>query len=68
MPGPTSRGNYVGRSKAATVAAVAQRRAERIALDSPRCAVCGRSMVAGQERPRPLGNDGAHYLCRPPAA
>lgn len=61
MPGPTSRDDYVGRSKFAGLAAAAQKRAEALVVVSPKCRVCGRPMVVGQEK----SNGGAHFACDP---
>lgn len=64
MPGPTTKGTYVGRSKGATLAAVHERRAETLTSDHPPCDVCGKPMTCGQKR----SNNGAHFACRPSRA
>lgn len=61
MPGPTTRGDYIGRAKGATLIALSEQRAARIA-EFPPCQVCHKPMVCGQE----TSNRGAHFTCRPP--
>lgn len=61
MPGPTTKGTYIGRSAGETIGVVHQRRAETLAADHPACRVCGQPMVCGQAR----SNEGAHFACDP---
>jgi hypothetical protein len=59
MPGPTSKGGYLGRGQWETLGNVSEQRAATLAVDYPACRVCGKPMVAGQER----SNRGAHFTC-----
>jgi hypothetical protein len=62
MPGPTSRGTYIGKNKFAGLMAAAEKRAA-VGFDHfPRCRVCSAPMVCGQE----TSNRGAHFVCAPP--
>ena len=63
MPGPTSKGTYVGRSLGASLGAALEKRAATRRSDPP-CEVCARPMCVGQDR----SNGGAHFACRPSAA
>lgn len=45
----------------ANAIAASEKAAARVAL-SPRCRVCDRPMVCGQDR----SNRGAHFICAPP--
>lgn len=59
MPGPTTRGTYIGKTKAESITLARQRAASTLADDHPACRICSRPMVAGQA----ASNDGAHYTC-----
>lgn len=61
MPGPTTRGTYIGKTKAETIALARQRAASTLPHDHPACRICGRPMVTGQA----ASNGGAHYTCTP---
>ncbi len=60
MPGPTSKGTYIGKSLGKSLGAAHGRAAEKIAAGVfPNCDVCHRPMVCGQEG----WNHGAHVVC-----